>query len=265
MTASSVGHFERHCHVGTQSALEELGLRHSGYLARFALSNAERAAALRLRFEVFNLELKEGLQSSYVSGFDEDEFDAVCDHLVVEHVPTRKTVGTYRLQTGVTADQNLGYYSQREFDLVPYENVRSKVVELGRACIQREHRSTDVLYLLWRGIALYALKHGSRFLIGCSSLTSQDAARGTAVYRRLHSWQVEEALRTVPHRDFALPVIHSPSANDSVPKLLRTYLAIGAKICGPPALDREFKTIDFLTLLDLEHLHPRIRMRFLGE
>jgi putative hemolysin len=49
-----------------------------------------------------------------------------------------------------------------------------------------------------------------------------------------------------------------------IPKLLRAYLAIGAKICGPPALDRQFGTIDFLTLLDLVSLSPQARERFLG-
>ena len=47
------------------------------------------------------------------------------------------------------------------------------------------------------------------------------------------------------------------------PKLLRAYLAIGAKICSAPAIDRAFKTIDFLTLLDLHTLHPRVAARFL--
>jgi len=41
-------------------------------------------------------------------------------------------------------------------------------------------------------------------------------------------------------------------------------LSIGAKICGPPALDRQFKTIDFLTLLDLDSLPAMIRERFLS-
>ena len=41
-------------------------------------------------------------------------------------------------------------------------------------------------------------------------------------------------------------VTEEPTA---IPKLLRAYLAVGAKICGPPALDRQFKTIDFLTWL----------------
>ena len=243
-------------------ALDGVELRRGLYLAKFATGEDELAAALRLRFEVFNLELNEGLQSAYASGHDHDEFDAVCDHLIVEHIPSKKVVGTYLLQTGITAAENLGYYSQREFDFAPYAKIRPLLIELGRACIHREHRSSDVLYLLWRGIAGYALKHGSRFLIGCSSLTSQDPAHGSSVYKRLLEWQVEDSLRTRPLESFAMPLVHSSPGDDKVPKLLRTYLAIGAKICGPPALDREFKTIDFLTLLDLENLHPRVRARF---
>jgi putative hemolysin len=247
---------------GKVRSAHDLDLRHGPYIARFATCATERTAALRLRFEVFNLELAEGLESAYLSGHDSDEFDAVCDHLVVTHLPTGKVVGTYRMQTGATAKANLGYYSEREFDFAPYEKLRPEVVELGRACIHRDHRSTDVLYLLWRGIAAYALKNKARYLLGCSSLTSQDPAYGMAVFSRLHSWQVEEDLRTVPLADFAMPSVKAGSSDDSVPKLLRTYLAIGAGICGPPAMDREFKTIDFLTLLDLERLHPRIRARF---
>jgi putative hemolysin len=45
--------------------------------------------------------------------------------------------------------------------------------------------------------------------------------------------------------------------------LLRAYLSLGAKICGPPALDTDFKTIDFLTFLDLEALAPAVRNHFL--
>ena len=49
-----------------------------------------------------------------------------------------------------------------------------------------------------------------------------------------------------------------------IPKLLRAYLALGAKIGGPPALDRQFQTIDFLTVLDLETLPPLARERFMS-
>jgi putative hemolysin len=54
------------------------------------------------------------------------------------------------------------------------------------------------------------------------------------------------------------------SASVKVPKLLKTYLAIGARICSAPAWDREFGTIDFLTLLDLKAISPSARNRFLA-
>jgi len=240
-----------------------LEIRKGPYVARLVSRHRDILPALRLRFEVFNLELNEGLASAFTYGHDIDEFDAICDHLVVEHVATRRVIGTYRLQTGASACKNFGYYSEREFEFTPYRGLSDELVELGRACIHRDHRSTDVLYLLWRGIAQYAQARGARYLIGCSSLTSQDPAQGTAVYNSLLNWQVDETLRTIPQPQFAMPLTESSSANSAVPKLLRTYLAIGARICGAPAIDRDFKTIDFLMLLDLQELHPRIRARFL--
>jgi putative hemolysin len=240
-----------------------LNLWQGSYHLRFASAERERRDAFRLRFLVFNLELNEGLDAAYTTGHDVDEFDAICDHLIVEHVPTRKIVGTYRLQTAATARNNAGFYSEREFDFSPYQKLGDSVIELGRACVHRDHRSTDVLYLLWRGIAQYAMNHGSRYLIGCSSLTSQDAAHGTAVYRAMREHLAETHLRTTPQPIFSMPLVAPENASDKVPKLLRAYLTIGAKICGPPAIDREFKTIDFLTLLDLSTLHPRIYRRFI--
>ena len=78
-------------------------------------------SAQELRFEVFNLELHEGLAESYTSGMDQDAFDQVCDHLLVRYAPTQQVVGTYRLLSGQVADKNLGYYSAQEFDLSPLE------------------------------------------------------------------------------------------------------------------------------------------------
>src|SRR5271166_1523979 len=233
------------------------------YRVRLASSEADRLAAFRLRFLVFNLELDEGLDAAHATGYDTDHFDAVCDHLVVEHPGSGKVVGTYRLQTGVVASANVGYYSEREFDFTPYKRLGDSVIELGRACVHRDHRSSEVLYLLWRGIAQYAIHNGGRYLIGCSSLTSQDPAHGTAVYKAMREHLVEPQLRTSPQAAFAMPLKATVNASDKIPKLLRAYLAVGAKICGPPAIDREFKTIDFLTLMDLEALHPRVRARFL--
>jgi putative hemolysin len=235
------------------------------YTVRLATTLDDIRAAQRLRFEVFNLELNEGLDAAYLSGLDADRFDECCDHLLVEDTRSGAVVGTYRLQTGQLAAAHHGYYSAQEFDFSPFEPIRCETVELGRACVHRDHRKLNVLNLLWRGIAIYATERRARYLIGCSSLTSQDAAEGAAMYATLRGEHlVEERFRTVPVGEYRFALENTADASAPVPKLLRAYLSIGAKICGPPALDGEFKTIDFLTLLDLRALPDAVRNHFLG-
>jgi len=235
------------------------------YAVRLARDTGEVRAAQTLRFEVFNLELNEGLARSYASGFDEDPFDAVCDHLIVEHLPSQRIVGTYRLQTGQNAATNLGYYCAQEFEFDVFEPLRPEMIELGRACVHRQHRNLVVLGMLWKGIADYARLHGARYLFGCSSITSQDPAVGASAYAELcRKHLVEPQWRTRPLDAFDCSLNQLAAEAVPIPKLLRAYLTLGAKICGPPALDCQFKTIDFLTLLDLNTLSPLARQRFLG-
>ncbi|AXC10485.1 Putative hemolysin [Acidisarcina polymorpha] len=236
------------------------------YRVTIAQTLGERESACRLRFKVFNIELGEGLQASYKTGLDTDHFDLFCDQLIVEDRSSRSIVGTYRMQSGITAARNLGYYCEQEFDFRPYAKVRDAVLELGRASIDREHRSSEVLTLLWRGIAQYTRLHNLRYLIGCSSLNSQDPRVGWQMYRQLSGFQVAPEFQTSPTDSFLLPFTdEAPEVMAKVPKLLRTYIGIGAKICGAPAWDREFGTIDFLTLLDMRELTPAARVRFQTE
>jgi putative hemolysin len=260
------------------------------YRLRLAQGMEDREAACRLRFRVFNIELGEGLESSYETGIDTDQFDVFCAHLLVEEKSSGRVVGTYRMQSGMTAAMNLGYYSEQEFEFARYEPLRRDILELGRASIDREHRTPEVLTLLWRGIAQYANDMGLRYLVGCSSLNSKDPAEGWQMYGELERFRVSPEFETVPTREYVCPieqtVIHpddecklsgaagSSAQHDSnpevslpetkVPKLLKTYLTIGARICAPPAWDRAFGTIDFLTLLDLKQLSSAARNRFLA-
>ena len=250
--AQSAGHARRADAVAA--------LRPAPYTVKLATSAQEFRAALRLRYDVFNLELREGLQSSHSTGYDFDSFDAVVDHIVVKCAYSQRVVGTYRLQTGMTAARHLGYYSEQEFDFRPYQPLRRQVLELGRACIHQDHRNTQDLMLLWKAIAKYGIQRGCRYLIGCSSLSTQDPAIGAAVYRKLTKFLVAAELRTAARPEYRFDVDGVPTPGEEaaqeteeakVPKLLRAYLTVGAQICGPPALDRRFGTIDFLTLLDL--------------
>jgi putative hemolysin len=209
------------------------------YATRLARDSGEVRAAQALRYEVFNLELNEGLEQSHATGLDEDPFDAVCDHLIVEHLSTSQVVGTYRLQTGRSAASHLGYYCAQEFEFSVFEPIRAGIVELGRACVRRQHRNLVVLGLLWKAIADYAQKHGARYLFGCSSLTAQDPAVGASAYADLcRRHLVEQQWRTRPVAAYDCSLSHLSADPIPIPKLLRAYLALGAKICGPPALDR---------------------------
>lgn len=222
------------------------------YRLRVAHTPADLLAIQKLRFLVFNLELQEGLSSSYETGLDKDAFDAVCVHLLVEHLPSNTVVGTYRMQTGTDAQGNLGYYCEREFDFTPFEPIRAEVLELGRACIHEQHRSFSVLILLWRGIAHYAQQTGTRYLLGCSSLTSQDPAVAWHAFDTLRPNLAPEHLRTTPTPEMTCHFSGEvPRTPYPLPKLLAAYLTMGSWVCGPPAIDLEFKTIDFLTLVDL--------------
>jgi putative hemolysin len=250
---------ERRLHPGHR----EIKLTAGRYRARLAASDEDRASVYRLRFRVFNLELNEGLSSAYQTGEDRDEYDPYCDHLIVEDARTGLAVGTYRLQSGESAAENIGYYSAREFDFSPYERLRGSILELGRACVHRDHRSFEVLSLLWRAIVQYAKQRRLRYMIGCSSLISQDPKCGTAMYHRLQDYLVDPELRTVPTQPYSFSIAEHTGETPKPPKLLRAYLSIGARICGPPAMDVEFGTIDFLTFMDLQGISAVSRCRFL--
>jgi putative hemolysin len=217
----------------------------------------------RLRYLVFNCELGEGLSDSEACGLDRDRFDLICDHLMVHDVASGKLVGTYRMQTGYRAKGNIGYYSEQLFDLSPFESLRGEILELGRACVHEEYRNTSALFMLWKGIASYAALCNARYLVGCSSITSQDENEGMALYDRLREkYLAGPALRTEPHPQCRCSGTGERVAAPLPPRLFRAYLDISARLCGPPAIDREFRTIDFLTLADLQAIPERVRARF---
>ena len=225
------------------------------YTVRFAETAADVEAALRLRFEVFNLELHEGLAGSYEKGLDEDAFDAVCHHLIVEC--EGGVVGTSRLQTAEMARRGSGFYSAEEFDLAALDPLIGEAVELGRACIHREHRNRRVLYLLWKGLANYLVANRKRYLFGCCSLTSQNASDGVKALEFLRrNGHQHRTIRTPVQPGFVTPPAEA-ACDDSLPALFQTYLRHGAKVCGGPAIDRRFGTIDFFVLLDIHDMDDR--------
>lgn len=226
---------------------------------RFARNDADRDRIFALRFEVFALELGEALPGAYTTRRDADPFDAQCDHVMVDEISTGRCVGTYRMQTPEMARAGRGFYSATEFDLsaIPPATLDG-CVELGRACVARDSRNKSVLFLLWRGLGAYLLWNAKRSFFGCSSLTSQDPSEGNALWAKIErAGHVSRSVTARPLPGFEC--LGAAAKRDvEVPKLFSIYLRHGAVVLGSPAIDREFGTIDFLTLLDARAMPPRL-------
>ena len=247
--------------------IPELDARMGGYRIRFARSETDLEAVRRLRYAVFNVELGEGLNGAHETGLDADAFDRQCQHLMVFHEETGAVVGTYRMQTAQSARDGHGWYTAGEFEIgrLPAE-ILENAAELGRACVARPHRDKSVLFLLWHGLIKYAQHTGIRAYFGCSSLTGTDPESGVSLYASLlEQGHLHEELHVPPRLAMACPLLNWPIGEAggqgekvTPPRLFATYLRHGAKVLGPPAIDREFGTIDFLTWTEITKRHVRL-------
>ncbi|QDU65585.1 GNAT family N-acetyltransferase [Engelhardtia mirabilis] len=234
------------------------------YSVRVARTVEEVLEAQRVRYEVFNVELGEGLSTSSSSMLDADVYDEHCDHLLLVEKTSGAIVGTYRLQTAAMARAGSGFYCAGEFDLSGIGEERLEdSVELGRACILREHRMGHALFTLWRGVARYAQATGKHHFFGCCSLTGTDPRLGLIAARWLEGrGKLHPDVRVEPvegHGCFGEPATEAEVAAFEPPNLFGAYLRYGVLACGPPAVDHEFGTIDFLVLLDTRTVEPRFR------
>jgi putative hemolysin len=204
----------------------------------------ELEQALRLRHEVFCAEYGLGRQES---GLDLDEFDSICDHLVIRDERSSQIVGTYRL---ISSLYSSSFYSETEFDLSGFLSLPGHKLELGRACVHPSFRGGIALHLLWRGLAEYIRITGSKYVFGCSSVkatTPSAADRLRGLLERAGHVCSSHGIRPLP--SYQLPHEENGGVEVSgeleVPPLLMSYLKAGAKVCGEPALDREFACLDF--------------------
>lgn len=229
-------------------------------------SNRDLRQVQSLRYDVFHREFK---QSKFPFGLDLDRFDAWSDHLVIVDRKTGCFVGTYRL---LLEDRAPYFYSETEFDMHALKALPGKKLELSRACIHRDYRNGVIIGLLWRGLVHYIQAAGVDYLFGMSSLKSTDPSEIARVYQSLSSsGSIDEMVPVRPTGQFVIPGFHGlvdlvsrelPPDPEMVPPLLRSYIRAGAKVIGEPALDKEFRCADFVTLLEMSKLGKAYERKF---
>lgn len=240
------------------------------YLLKTAETQEELIESFKLRHEVFHREF----QKVQKLGLDIDKYDCHFDHLIIVHQASQRIIGTYRVSCSEFSEMS---YTAQEFDLSMIFKMRGPFLELGRACIQKEHRKGAVLSLLWRGIAEYMNQSQAQVLFGCSSIKISKARDAALVFKYL----AEEGFVTTdilsrPTRSYlmegfdiwlanfslGLNAEEKAKAEELVPSLLKSYLKLGAKIACEPAFDKEFDCIDLLTVLRKEDLANSLARRF---
>jgi putative hemolysin len=240
-----------------------------GYHVRLAASEADVLAAQRLRQQVFAGEC--GADPSSPDRVEQEEFDDRCDHLIVwyhDGSTVMRAVATCRLlppHSNDAAPRAAGLDANRQFGLMPLERLLNSTVEAGRGCVHPDHRSGAAVSLLAGGLARYLHLTGYRYLLGCASMDLSDGGRDAAAFWDLaltrHLAPAERRCR--PRATLAIGGL-ARANRPSVPPLLRGYLRVGAKVCGPPAYNHSGHSADFLVLLDMRYADGRYLQRFLG-
>jgi putative hemolysin len=230
------------------------------YLIKTVDSVSELEEVLRMRGEIFGEEY--GLNRSS-STLDVDRYDFNCDHLVIKSRETGECVGTYRMLCSTFTCE---FYSENEFELSAFLGAPGVKLELGRACIRREHRKGSVLSLLWRGIVQYAVETRADYLFGCSSVKTEsflDSRALNEAFLREDKVGTEWNIRPKESFSFTEEDRQKGSTGEiEIPSLLKSYLGAGARIYGEPAYDREFHCLDYLTILKLDELKSSFERRY---
>jgi putative hemolysin len=249
----------------------DFSLQMGPYTLKIAQTKADVIECFKLRHEVF---CKEMAGRTTRSGMDYDEYDLFCDHLIIVHEDLQKIVGTYRLNFSDTAKK---FYTDSEFYLSQWIlKQKQPFIELGRACIQSEHRRGSVISLLWRGIAEYMKVMNAELLIGCSSVKVTDARSAALIYKNFEmnknlSSEIFSVRQKYEMDDFifwlmifsqGLTAEQVIEAEEKTPSLLKSYIKAGAKVASYAALDKDFNCIDFVTILERKNLDSKLVKKF---
>lgn len=236
-------------HVQTRGALRNRPCPKS-LTVGLARNSSEVLEAQRLRHRIFAGEMGANLPSR-TPGVDHDIYDPYCEHLIVRDRKSDEVVGTYRI-LGPDNARQVGYSSENEFDLTRLQHLRSRLVEVGRACVHPEYRNGATIGLLWSGLASYMVDRGYDYLFGCASISMADGGHAAArLYQRLaedHLGPLE--YRVFPRCPLPLAALQQDVTID-VPPLIKGYLRAGAWLCGQPAWDPDFNTADLPILLPM--------------
>ena len=250
-----------------------------GYRLALATGGAEVRAAQRLRNAVFAAEdHAAALGFSPRDSGSGQHADDRCDHLIVWYCgdvrsparagERRTAVATIRLlppHGNDAAPRGAGLEAGRRFGLMPLEGILDGTVEVGPACVDVDHRTGAAAALLWAGVAKYLHLTGYRYAVGRIPVDLLDGGAAAVA-----CWDLARSRHLAPAQRRCRALVPLPmgglerAVSPVIPPVLPGVLRWGATVCGPPALDEERCTAEFLVLFDMRSADRRYLRRFLG-
>jgi putative hemolysin len=236
----------------------------------------ELHAAQALRYRVFVEDMgATATEEMHEAKRDWDDFDLVCDHLLVldrsrEERGKSPVVGTYRLFLGSKAKKFGKFYSESEFDITGALNCEGEILELGRSCVHPEYRNRSSMQLLWKGIGAYVMHYNIKLLFGCASFPGTDVEEIKSQLSYLHhNHLVPEEYRIKALDELYVDMNLLPAEECSntriiakLPPLIKGYLRLGGYVGEGAVLDHAYNTTDVSIMVFADNLTKSYSNKF---
>lgn len=247
----------------------------AGTMEVFVASRTEDIEASQaLRYRVFVEEMgAKATPEMQAARRDFDQFDAVCDHLLVaEHQPQGgyRIVGTYRLLRREPMQKVGRFYSESEYDISAIKKSGGNILEVGRSCVDPEFRSRAVMQLLWRGIGAYVNKFEIALMFGCASFHGIDPQAHRMALSYLHHYHLappELCPKALPDLYVEMNLLPKEEVNvkeafANLPALIKGYLRLSGYIGQGAVIDRQYNTTDVSIVVKTDLVTDKYAARY---
>lgn len=241
------------------------GMQRGRYSVRFAQTPADIKAAQELRFRTFIAGRETAQDDARAAGLDADEFDHVCEHVLVEDRKTGTLVCCFRFLPLANGSQIDRSYSARYYDLSGLSEYKGQMVEMGRFCIDPSYKDAAIIRVAWAAMTAYVDENNVDLLFGCSSF------HGTQADKYMDAFALLKERHLAPKR--WLPRVKAPkvfqfaanlrlrkpnlkAAMLGMPPLLRTYLVMGGWVSDHAVVDNDLNTLHVFTGLEVKRVPP---------
>lgn len=228
---------------------------------RLAETADDVLAAQRLRYRTF---VAESGALEQTGGLDQDPFDDVCQHVLIEDRDTGRLLCCFRMMTLNDGSEITKSYSAQYYELSALEHFDCPMVEMGRFCIDPEVNDPNVLRLAWAAMTKYVDDNNVELLFGCSSFKGTDEqayADSFAMLRDRHLAPKRWLPRVKAPKvfRFASKLRRKPDAKKAMrlmPPLLKTYLMMGGWVSDHAVVDRHMNTLHVFTGVEIRAIPP---------